>query len=50
MKNLFAYFGVHVSANRAVYLVKKAGAYPGRGWRKRTQRGDIHTCEKLVKW
>jgi hypothetical protein len=50
MKNLFGYFEVHVSAHRAVDLVKKAGAYPGRGSQNRTERKDIHTCEKLVKW
>ena len=49
MKNLFGYFEVHVSADRAVDPVKKAGAYPGRGPQNRTQRKDIHTCEKLVK-
>jgi hypothetical protein len=50
MKNLFGYFEVHVSADRAVDLGKKAGAYPGRGPQSQTQRKDIHTCEKLVKW
>jgi hypothetical protein len=50
MKNLSGYFELHVSAYRAVDLIKKAGAYPGRGPQNRTQRKDIHTCEKLVKW
>ena len=50
MKNLFGYFELHVSAHRAVDRAKKAGAYLGRGSQNYTQRKDIHTCEKLVKW